>query len=328
MMKIALFSSKPYDEKYFNRENKFDHEITYFPAHLNTQTLSLAKGYEAICVFVNDKITREMIAILAKNGTKYISLRCAGFNNIDIKACEEFQIKVCRVPAYSPYAVAEHTVALMLTLNRRIYRAYNRVKEGNFALDGLLGFDVHGKTVGIIGTGKIGECYAKIMHGFGTRLLFFDPFENPKCQELGEYTDLDTLFKESDIISLHCPLRPETHHLINDESIAKMKNKVMILNTSRGALIDTKALIKGLKGETIGSVGLDVYEEEAELFFEDCSDTIIQDDDFMRLTTFPNVIITGHQAFFTSTALSNIAETTLQNLDDLEYDRLCLNLVE
>ena len=327
-MKIALFSSKPYDEKYFNRENKFDHEITYFSAHLNTQTLSLAKGYEAICVFVNDKITREMIATLAKNGTKYIALRCAGFNNIDIKACEEFQIKVCRVPAYSPYAVAEHTVALMLTLNRRIYRAYNRVKEGNFALDGLLGFDVHGKTVGIIGTGKIGECYAKIMHGFGTRLLFFDPFENPKCQELGEYTDLDTLFKESDIISLHCPLRPETHHLINDESIAKMKNKVMILNTSRGALIDTKALIKGLKGATIGSVGLDVYEEEAELFFEDCSDTIIQDDDFMRLTTFPNVIITGHQAFFTSTALTNIAETILQNLDDLEYDRLCLNLVE
>ncbi|EDM26798.1 D-lactate dehydrogenase [Lentisphaera araneosa HTCC2155] len=327
-MKIALFSSKPYDEKYFNRENKFNHQITYFSAHLNTQTLSLAKGYEAICVFVNDKITREMIANLAKNGTKYIALRCAGFNNIDIKACEEFQIKVCRVPAYSPYAVAEHTVALMLTLNRRIYRAYNRVKEGNFALDGLLGFDVHGKTVGIIGTGKIGECYAKIMHGFGTRLLFFDPFENPKCQELGKYTDLDTLFKESDIISLHCPLRPETHHLINDESIAKMKNKVMILNTSRGALIDTKALIKGLKGATIGSVGLDVYEEEAELFFEDCSDTIIQDDDFMRLTTFPNVIITGHQAFFTSTALSNIAETTLQNLDDLEYDRLCLNLVE
>ncbi|MDD7986695.1 2-hydroxyacid dehydrogenase [Lentisphaera marina] len=327
-MKIALFSSKPYDEKYFQRENKFNHEITYFSAHLNEQTLSLAKGYSAICVFVNDQINREMIATLAKNGTQFIALRCAGFNNVDIKACEEFKVKVCRVPAYSPYAVAEHTVALMLTLNRRIYRAYNRVKEGNFALDGLLGFDVHGKTVGIIGTGKIGECYANIMNGFGARLLFFDPFENPKCQKMGEYTDLDTLFKKSDIISLHCPLKAETHHLINDESIAKMKNKVMILNTSRGALIDTKALIKGLKSSSIGSVGLDVYEEEADLFFEDCSDTIIQDDDFMRLTTFPNVIITGHQAFFTSTALSNIAETTLQNLDDLQHERLCQNLVE
>ncbi|WDE95445.1 2-hydroxyacid dehydrogenase [Lentisphaera profundi] len=327
-MKLALFSSKPYDEKYFNRENKFNHEITFFSTRLNEQTLSLAKGYTAVCVFVNDKIDRAMIATLAKNGTQFIALRCAGFNNIDFEACKEFGIIVCRVPAYSPYAVAEHTAALMLTLNRRITRAYNRVKEGNFSLDGLLGFDIHGKTIGIIGTGQIGECFANIMNGFGTRLLFVDPFESSKCQSMGEYTDLDTLFKESDIISLHCPLRPETHHLINDASIAKMKNKVMILNTSRGALIDTHALIRGLKQSQLGSVGLDVYEEEAELFFEDCSDTIIQDDTFMRLTTFPNVIITGHQAFFTSTALSNIAETTLQNLDDLEFERLCLNLVE
>jgi len=326
-MKIALFSSKPYDKKYFDRFNNYNHEVHYFEAHLNIKTIELAKNHQAICVFVNDKIDREMVLKLAEYGTKFIALRCAGFNNVDLDSCKEAGIKVCRVPAYSPYAVAEHTAALMLTLNRRIYRAYNRVKDGNFALDGLLGFDIHGKTCGIIGTGKIGECFAKIMHGFGAKLLFHDPFENSECTKMGEYTDLNTLFENSDIISLHCPLRPETFHMINDQSIALMKNKVMILNTSRGALIDTKAIIRGLKSSSIGSVGLDVYEEEGDLFFEDFSDTIIQDDDFMRLTTFPNVIITGHQAFFTSTALSNIAETTLRNLHELELELPCQNLV-
>ncbi|MEO0836709.1 MAG: 2-hydroxyacid dehydrogenase, partial [Cyanobacteria bacterium J06642_3] len=305
-MKVAVFSAKPYDQEFLAQVNqKYGHKLQFINPILDEQTVALAQGCEAVCVFVNDRLDRNIIETLAKQGIKLIALRCAGYNNVDLDAAAEFELTVVRVPAYSPYAVAEHAIALILTLNRKIHRAYNRVREGNFALNGLLGFDLHGRTVGIIGTGKIGQITGKILHGFGCRILAYDLYPNQEfAQDYGEYVALDNLFSQSDIISLHCPLTPETHHLIDAQAIASMKPGVILVNTSRGGLIDTKAVIKGLKSKQIGHLALDVYERESSMFFEDLSGEIIQDDVFQRLLTFPNVIITGHQAFFTTDALT------------------------
>jgi D-lactate dehydrogenase len=326
-MKIAFFSTQKYDRDFFLKENdRFNFSLVFFEVHLKQETLELAKGYEAICVFVNDKIDQPILKELHKNGTKLIALRCAGFNNIDIKAAQEIGITIMRVPAYSPYAVAEHTLALILTLNRKIHKAYNRVRESNFSLDGLLGFDLYGKKAGIIGTGKIGKLVAKILSGFGCEILLYDPFPDDHL-EYGKYYDLKTLLNNSDIVSIHCPLNDKTKHLINKESIALMKDGVMIINTSRGAIINTKDAIQGLKSCKIGYLGLDVYEEEEKLFFEDHSETIVQDDVLMRLISFPNVIVTAHQAFFTQNAMRNIAVTTLKNIKDFEENKELNNLV-
>ncbi|MEM8718786.1 MAG: 2-hydroxyacid dehydrogenase [Cyanobacteria bacterium P01_G01_bin.39] len=329
-MKVAVFSAKPYDQEFLAQVNqKYGHKLQFINPILDEQTVALAQGCEAVCVFVNDRLDRNIIETLAKQGIKLIALRCAGYNNVDLDAAAEFELTVVRVPAYSPYAVAEHAIALILTLNRKIHRAYNRVREGNFALNGLLGFDLHGRTVGIIGTGKIGQITGKILHGFGCRILAYDLYPNQEfAQDYGEYVALDNLFSQSDIISLHCPLTPETHHLIDTQAIASMKPGVILVNTSRGGLIDTKAVIKGLKSKQIGHLALDVYERESSMFFEDLSGEIIQDDVFQRLLTFPNVIITGHQAFFTTDALTNIAETTLSNITAFEDQQPCVNQVK
>lgn len=319
-MRVAVFSTKPYDRKFFDSASQgASHELTFLEPRLTAETISLAEGYPAVCVFVNDVLDESVLEQLAAGGTKVVALRCAGFNNVDLPAAERLGIHVVRVPAYSPYAVAEHTVGLMLTLNRKIHRAYNRVREGNFALDGLLGFDLHGRTVGIVGTGQIGMLVSRIMAGFGCRLLGFDVQPNRECEAIGmEYVSLDEVLSRSDIISLHCPLTPETRHLINPQTIGTMKPGVMLINTSRGAVIDSQAVIDGLKSGRIGSLGIDVYEEEAEYFFEDLSQKVIADDVLARLLTFPNVLVTGHQAFFTEEALTEIAATTLRNLSDIE----------
>lgn len=328
-MNTVLFSTKPYDRKFFETAaSGFSHELRFLEPRLTKETVELAQGFAAVCVFVNDDLDAQVLEALASQGTQVVALRCAGFNNVDIRAATERGIRVVRVPAYSPYAVAEHTACLILALNRNIHRAYSRVRDGNFSLNGLLGFDLHGRTVGVIGTGEIGTVFARIMRGLGCRVLGYDKFPNDACRELGvEYVELPQLFAESDIISLHCPLTPETHWLINAESIATMKDGVTIINTSRGAVIDTRAVIDGLKRGKIGHLGLDVYEEEADVFFEDLSNVVIPDDTLSRLLTFPNVLITGHQAFFTEEALSCIAETTLQNLADIENDGSCANEV-
>ncbi|WP_040764416.1 2-hydroxyacid dehydrogenase [Novipirellula maiorica] len=320
-MKIVVFSTKSYDRDFLNdAATPFGHELTFLEPRLTSETVQLADGHQAVCVFVNDQLDATVLRSLAERGVRIVALRCAGFNNVDLTIARELGIKVVRVPAYSPHAVAEHTVGLILTLNRKIHRAYARVRDGNFYLGGLLGFDLCGRTVGVIGTGKIGAGFAKIMSGFGCRLLGYDEFPNANCRELGmEYCELTKLFAESDIISLHCPLTPQTHHLINAQSIAKMKKGVMIINTSRGAVIDTHAVVDGLKSGKIGHLGLDVYEEESDFFFEDLSNEVIPDDTLSRLLTFPNVIITGHQAFFTQEALQCIAETTMQNISDIEH---------
>lgn len=319
-MKILFFSTKAYDQQFFVAANKaFGFELKFMEVPLNKSTTVLAKGYEVVCVFVNDSVSAEVLQELAAQGVRLMALRCAGFNNVDLKAAAALGIKVVRVPAYSPYSVAEHTIALMLTLNRKTHRAYNRVKEGNFALQGLMGFDLHGKTVGLIGLGKIGLATARILKGFGCSVLGYDITEPAEAAEMGiECTDLNTLYTQSDIISLHCPLTPDTYHIINEDSLHKMKKGVMLINTSRGALIDSKAVIEGLKQEQISYLGLDVYEEEADLFFEDLSNRVIKDDVFMRLLSFNNVLITGHQAFFTSNALEKIAEVTLTNVKEFE----------
>jgi D-lactate dehydrogenase len=330
-MKVAFFSTKPYDRKFFNEANRSaGHEITYFETRLTRQTLKLAEDHECACAFVNDQLDASVLIALAAQGTRLLALRCAGFNNVDINSAQELGITVVRVPAYSPHAVAEHTVGLMLALNRRIYWAHSRVREGNFSLDGLLGFDMNGRTVGIVGTGKIGECVANILHGFGCRILAFDKVVNPAVEGHygGEYVELDELFSRSDIITLHCPLFAETHHLVDMDAIAKMKKGVMIINTSRGALIDSKAAVEGLKSEKIGYLGIDVYEEEEELFFEDKTFQIRTDDVFARLTTFPNVVITGHQAYFTEEAVSAIARTTLENITAYENGGELTNAVK
>ncbi len=315
-MRIAVFSARSYDRRFLSEvAEHVGHELTFLEPRLDRHTVALAEGFEAVCIFVNDTADAEIIAALAAGGTRLLTLRSAGFNHVDLAAAEAHGITVTRVPAYSPYAVAEHTVALMLAVQRRLHRAYNRVREGNFALDGLLGFDLRNKRVGIVGTGNIGEIVARILRGFGCSLRAYDVVHNDTVRDYGvRYVDLDTLFAECDVITLHCPLTPDTYHLIDADAIARMKPGVMIINTSRGALIDTRAVIEGLKDGRIGNLALDVYEEEGDLFFEDLSDRVIQDDVFSRLLTFPNVFITAHQAFFTEEALRNIAETTLGNV--------------
>lgn len=329
-MKVAVFSTKSYDRKFLEAANAdCGHELVFFEPRLTCETILLAAGFPVVCVFVNDQLDAKILSQLASQGTKLIALRSAGFSHVDLSKAHELGLIVVCVPAYSPYAVAEHAVGMMLTLNRKIHRAYNRVREGNFSLEGLLGFDMHGKTVGIVGTGKIGAITAQILNAFSCHLLAYDQASNPNCQRLGvQYVALPELLTAADILSLHCPLSPETYHLINAETISLMKTGVMLINTSRGALIDTKAVIYGLKSGKIGYLGLDVYEQEGDLFFEDFSNTVIQDDLFERLLTFPNVLITGHQAFFTNEALKSIAETTLANISDFEQGQPCLNRVK
>jgi D-lactate dehydrogenase len=329
-MKIAFFSAKGYDRTSFLAANeKFGHDLVFFEAHLNRQTAFLAAGAPAVCAFVSDHLDTPVLDILAKAGVRLLALRSAGFNNVELRRADELGLVVARVPAYSPYAVAEHAVALILALDRRLPRAYARVRDGNFTLDGLCGFDLHGRTVGVIGTGKIGTIFARIMSGFGCPILGFDRQTNKECIELGvEYVELASLLERADIISLHCPLTPETHQLIGSDAIARTRRGVMIINTGRGALIDTHAVIDGLKSGQVGFLGLDVYEEEETLFFEYRSGQIIQDDVFMRLLSFPNVIVTAHQAFFTEEALHNIADTTLANVTAFETGKGTLHRVK
>lgn len=327
---IAFFGTKPYDQKSFDQANRsFGFDIRYYKGQLNKNNLVLTQGVDAVCIFVNDIANREIIEGMAANGVRLLALRMAGFNNVDLKAAEEFGIAVVRVPAYSPYAVAEYAVALMLALDRKIHRAYWRTRDGNFSLHGLMGFDMHGKTAGIIGTGKIAKILIRILNGFGMRVLAYDIYPDFKFAAENDltYTTLDELYAHSDIISLHCPLTEETRYLINEESIRKMKDNVMIINTGRGLLIHTNDLIEGLKSKKIGSAGLDVYEEEGDYFYEDKSDKIIDDDVLARLLSFNNVIVTSHQAFFTKEAMENIAETTLRNVRDFMEGKKLVNEV-
>lgn len=330
-MKIGFFDSKPYDKESFAQMNEnFGFEMKFHTSHLTMNNVMLTQNYDAVCVFVNDSIDKEVIEALATNGVKIIALRCAGFNNVDIKAAQENGIRVVRVPAYSPYAVAEHTLALMLALNRRIPRATWRTRDGNFSLNGMLGFDMHGKTAGIIGTGKIAKILIKILRGFGMKVLAYDvyPDEVFAVEHGVIYTTLDKLYRNADIVSLHCPLLPATQHIIDQEAIDKMKKGVMLINTSRGGLINSEALIEGLKSKKIGYAGLDVYEEESDYFFEDKSDSLIDDDVLARLLSFNNVIVTSHQAFFTREALHNIATTTLSNIQDFVEGKALVNEVK
>lgn len=329
-MKIAFFNTKPYDKQSFETANQAHHHIfTFLEPRLNPETAALAQGFPAVCVFINDELNESTLQAIAATGTRLVALRCAGFNNVDLPTAQELGIRVVRVPAYSPYAVAEHAVGLILMLNRKLYRAYNRVREDNFTLNGLLGFDVHGKTVGVVGTGKIGQCFIQIMQGFGCQIIAYDVHPNPACVERGvAYVTLPQLLAQSDIVSLHCPLLPQTHHLINADSLQHLKQGAMLINTSRGGLIDTRAVIDAIKSGIVGYFGADVYEEEEALFFEDFSNTIILDDTFQLLQSFPNVVITAHQAFFTQEALYNIAETTLSNIDLIEAGHPCLNEVK
>lgn len=327
--KIAFFGAKPYDIASFDKVNEqYDFDIRYYKGHLNSNNVVLTQDTDAVCIFVNDMADASVIDALVANGVKILALRCAGFNNVDLDAAEG-RLPVVRVPAYSPYAVAEYTLALMLSLNRKIHRASWRTRDGNFSLNGLIGFDMHGKTAGIIGTGKIAKILIHMLKGLGMKVLANDLYPDEKfAREEGiHYTSLDELYRESDIISLHCPLTEQTRYLINDESIAKMKPGVLIINTGRGQLINTNALIDGLKEKKISAAGLDVYEEEGDYFYEDKSDKIIDDDVLARLLSFNNVIVTSHQAFFTKEAMQNIAETTLQNIKDFCEGRFLTNEV-
>lgn len=328
-MKIALFSSKSYDSEYFQRANDhYGFEITFFETRLKEHTVHLATGFDAVCVFVNDVVNRPVIEVLKQLGVRVIALRCAGYNNVDLQAVKDTGLRVVRVPAYSPEAVAEHALALILTLNRKTHKAFNRVRDGNFSLERLTGFNVNGKVVGVIGTGKIGTAFAGIMMGMGCSVLAFDKFRNQDLEKRGvEYASLDKLLTRSDIISLHCPLTPETAYLINRQTIGMMKQGVMIINTSRGALINTNDVIEALKSRQVGYLGIDVYEQEEKLFFRDHSEEILQDDQIGRLMGFPNVLITAHQAFFTKEALEQIAGTTLHNLKELEDGKELANEV-
>lgn len=321
-MKVLFFSARPYDRESMESVNQGRHEFKYTDMRLEEDTAAMARGFQAVCGFVNDSFDAGVLATLAQGGVRLVLLRNTGFNNVDLPAAEANGIVVMRVSHYSPYSVAEHVVALLQTLNRKTHKAYLRVREENFLLDGLLGTDLHGKTVGIAGTGKIGTILARIMGGFECRLLGYDPYPNDACKALGlSYVSFEDLLGQSDIVSLHMPLTPESRHLINDRTLALMKPTAFLINTSRGPLIDTAALIKALKNRRIGAVGLDVYEEEGDLFFQDLSGQIIADDVFMRLLTFPNVLVTGHQAYFTREALRDIAAATLQNIADFEAGR-------
>lgn len=330
-MKVAVFSTKPFEKDLLEIDNaQHDHELVFFEAALNEKTAQLTAGFDAVSCFVTDTLNAPTLAILHQNRVRLIALRSAGFNHVDVDAAHQLGLTVVRVPKYSPYAVAEFAVGLMLMLNRKIHRAYQSVRDHNFLLNHLMGFDLHGKTVGIIGTGHIGAVLARIMSGFGCHVLAHDPKVNADCAALGvRYVSLDELYAKADIISLHCPLTADTRHLLNQDSIAQMKPGVMVINTGRGALIDTKAVIQGLKTGIIGYLGLDVYEEEEQLFFRDLSDDIIQDDTFLRLQTFPNVVITSHQAFFTKEAVTNIMRTTMLNLSLFEQcdDELKANML-
>jgi D-lactate dehydrogenase len=318
-MQVAVFSTKTYDRTFLNSANRqFNHTLTYFEPQLTLDTAALAKGFPAVCAFVNDQLNDAVLRALYTQGTRLVALRSAGFNNVDLCCAEELGMTVVRVPAYSPHAVAEHALALILSLNRKTFRAFNRVREGNFSLEGLLGFDLYGKTVGVIGTGRIGSIFVRIMNGLGCNVLAHDPYPSAEIERYVRYVTLPELYLGSDIISLHCPLVPETHHLIDEQALAQMKDGVMLINTSRGRIVDTRAVINSFKRGKIGYLGLDVYEEEGDLFFNDLSDKIIGDDIFMRLLTFPNVLITSHQGFFTREALTAIAETTLANITAYE----------
>ena len=327
--KIAFFGAKPYDIASFDKVNeKYNYDIRYYKGHLNPNNVVLTQDTDVVCIFVNDTADAAVIDAMVDNGVKLLALRCAGFNNVDLKAAKG-KLPVVRVPAYSPYAVAEYSLALMLSLNRKIHRAYWRTRDGNFSLNGLMGFDMHGKTLGIIGTGKIAKILIRLLQGFGMRILAYDLYPDMKFagEEGISYVSLDELYRESDIISLHCPLTDQTKYMIDKDSIDKMKEGVMIINTGRGQLINTNDLIEGLKEKKIAAAGLDVYEEEGEYFYEDKSDKIIDDDVLARLLSFNNVIVTSHQAFFTKEALHNIAETTLQNIEDFRCHRPLVNEV-
>ena len=327
--KIAFFGAKPYDIASFDKVNeKYNYDMRYYKGHLNPNNVVLTQDTDVVCIFVNDTADAAVIDAMVDNGVKLLALRCAGFNNVDLKAAKG-KLPVVRVPAYSPYAVAEYSLALMLSLNRKIHRAYWRTRDGNFSLNGLMGFDMHGKTIGIIGTGKIARILIRLLKGFGIRILAYDLYPDMKFagEEGISYVSLDELYRESDIISLHCPLTDQTKYMIDKDSIDKMKEGVMIINTGRGQLINTNDLIEGLKEKKIAAAGLDVYEEEGEYFYEDKSDKIIDDDVLARLLSFNNVIVTSHQAFFTKEALHNIAETTLQNIEDFRCHRPLVNEV-
>lgn len=318
-MKIAFFSTKNYDRASFEAVNNGRHELEFFEEQLNSRNAILAEGFDAVCVFVNDKVNSTAIAALEKLNIKAIAFRCAGYNNLNLEVARKSGIRVVRVPAYSPQAVAEHAVALILTLNRKIHKAYNRVRENNFSIENLTGFNLYGKTIGVIGTGLIGKAFCEIMLGIGCRVLAHDIFEQEVLKQKGvNYLPLDEVLMQSDILSLHCPLLPETHHLINKDSLTKMKQCAMLINTSRGGLLNTQDVIESLKARHLGYLGIDVYEQEAGIFFRDLSESIIEDDTISRLLTFPNVIITGHQGFFTKEALEQIAVTTLNSLTAIE----------
>lgn len=321
-MRTAVFSARSYDREFLAQANRSAdpaHELSFLDVRLDQLTASLCAGHDAVCAFVNDCLDKPVLDQLAALGVRLVALRSAGFNHVDLGAARDLGLTVARVPAYSPDSVAEHSVALILSLSRKLHKAYARVREGNFALEGLLGFDLSGKTVGIVGTGQIGRSVARILHGFGCRILAFDPQPSHELEAMGAaYTGLPALLSAADIVSLHCPLTPETRHLIDAAALGRMKDGAMLVNTSRGAVIDARALVAALKAGRIGSVGLDVYEEEGDLFFQNLSDTMIQDDVFARLLTFPNVLITGHQAFFTREAMTAIAQTTIANISSFE----------
>lgn len=329
-MKVVVFDTRSYDQKYFELANtKFQFALDFQDVRLTEKTMALADGSDVACCFVNDVLNKEVLQSLKESGVKLIAMRCAGYNNIDTDAARVLNLPIVRVPEYSPYAVAEHALSLILTLNRKIHKAYNRVREANFSLEGLVGFDLHRKTIGVVGTGRIGKTFAKILIGFDCQVLLYDkiPDHDFATSVNAKYVSLEELFTNSDVISLHCPLTPETHHLIDDRQIEMMKKGAFIINTGRGALIDAKALIQGLKTGKIGAAGLDVYEEEGDLFFKDLSMKVLKDDVLARLLTFPNVLITSHQAFLTKEALGKIAETTLQNISDFNQGLPLVNKV-
>ena len=328
-IKAIFYDVKEYDKEFFRKYGKdYNIEMKFLKEKLNEETVDLSKGYEVVCAFTNDTINKNVINVMAENGVKLLAMRCAGFNNVSLKDIND-RFKVVRVPAYSPYAIAEYTVGMILALNRKIHKAYVRTREGNFSINGFMGFDLYKKTVGIIGAGKIAQILIKILKGFGTRVIAYDPYPNEKvAKELGfEFVDLDTLYKESDIISLNCPLTKETKYIINRESMNKMKDGVMIVNTGRGMLIDSIDLIEALKDKKIGSAALDVYEEEEEYFFEDMSNKVIEDDILGRLLSFHNVLITSHQAYFTEEAVEAITRTTLDNIKDFAEGKELINEV-
>ncbi len=318
MAKIAFFSTQTYDRNFFeDRSDK--HQFEFFETRLKRNTVQLAEGYDGVCVFVNDKVNSDILKKLSEMNVGLVALRCAGFNNVDLKAAEKYDIRVMRVPAYSPEAVAEHAIALIMTLARKTHKSYNRVRDGNFSLERLTGFNVHKKTIGVIGTGKIGQAFIRIVRGFGTSIIAYDTYPSEELVKAGvEYMTLEDVLAKSDILSLHCPLTPETNHLINKDTLAQMKKGSMLINTSRGKLVDTSAVIESLKEDHLGSLGIDVYEQEEKLFFRDLSEIIIRDDQIARLMLFPNVLITAHQGFFTKESLEEITRITLKNFDDYE----------